>query len=78
MRKLLVANRGEIACRIISSARTLGWQTVAVHSEADARARHVQLADEAFGIGEPAARHSYLRIDRVIEAGVKPHDMHMP
>ena len=68
MRKLLIANRGEIACRIIASARTLGWQTVAVHSQADEGALHVKMADQSVNIGEPAARHSYLRIDKLIEA----------
>ena len=68
MRKLLIANRGEIACRIIASARPLGWQTVAVHSQADVGALHVKMADQSVNIGEPAARHSYLRIDKLIEA----------
>ena len=66
--KLLIANRGEIACRIIRTARRLGIATVAVYSEADADARHVDLADEAYPIGPPLARESYLRIDRIIEA----------
>ena len=66
--KLLIANRGEIACRIIRTARRLGIATVAVYSDADADARHVELADEAYPIGSPPARESYLRIDRIIEA----------
>ena len=65
--KLLIANRGEIACRIIRTARRLGLRTVAVYSEADARARHVTLADEAHLIGPAPARESYLRIDRILE-----------
>ena len=65
---LLVANRGEIACRIFRSARRLGWRTVAVFSDADALARHTREADEAVWIGPPPARDSYLSIERVIAA----------
>jgi len=65
---LLIANRGEIACRVIRTARALGLRTVAVHSQADAHALHVQLADLAVPIGPAPARESYLRIDRLIEA----------
>ena len=66
--KLLIANRGEIACRVIRTARRLGIATVAVHSDADARARHVRLADEAVRIGPAPARESYLSIDAILGA----------
>ena len=66
--KILIANRGEIACRIISTARRLGISTVAVYSDADSNARHVRLADEAVHIGGAAPAESYLRGDRLLEA----------
>ena len=66
--KILIANRGEIACRVIKTARRLGVRTVAVYSEADAGARHVRLADEAVLIGPASARESYLVAHRIIEA----------
>jgi 3-methylcrotonyl-CoA carboxylase alpha subunit len=66
--KILIANRGEIACRVIKTARRLGIRTVAVYSDADANALHVAMADEAVHIGAAPSRESYLRIDRVIAA----------
>ena len=65
--KILIANRGEIACRVAATARRLGVRTVAVHSEADAHARHVQACDEAVCIGAASPRESYLRADRILE-----------
>jgi 3-methylcrotonyl-CoA carboxylase alpha subunit len=67
-RILLIANRGEIACRVIRSARAMGLRTVAVYSEADTGAMHVAEADEAVLLGPARARDSYLNIDRVLEA----------
>src|ERR1700753_2182487 len=66
--KILIANRGEIACRIMRTAKRLGIKTVAVYSEADAGALHVSIADEAVLIGPPPARESYLDIARIIDA----------
>ena len=66
--KILIANRGEIACRIIKTARKMGIATVAVYSEADRHALHVKLADEAVEIGPGPAAQSYLRIDRIVDA----------
>jgi len=66
--KILIANRGEIACRVIRTARRMGIRTVAVYSEADSRALHVRLADEAVAIGPAPPRESYLSMDRILEA----------
>ncbi len=66
--KILVANRGEIACRIIASAKAKGYRTVAVHSEADVDGRHVALADESVLLGPPPPAQSYLDIERIIAA----------
>lgn len=66
--KILIANRGEIACRVAASARRLGVKTVAVYSDADAKAKHVAACDEAVHIGASAPKDSYLRWERIIEA----------
>lgn len=66
--KILIANRGEIACRVIATARKMGIQTVAVYSDADKDARHVKLADEAVRLGPAPSRESYLLGDKIIEA----------
>ena len=66
--KILIANRGEIACRIIHTAKKMGIKTVAVYSTVDNNAKHVQLADEAIWIGEAAPKESYLRADKIIQA----------
>jgi 3-methylcrotonyl-CoA carboxylase alpha subunit len=71
MRKLLIANRGEIACRIIRSARALGIETVAVHSQADRGALHVEMADRAVEIGPPPAAQSYLDAARLLQVAAE-------
>src|SRR5213083_198596 len=70
-KRIVIANRGEIACRIIKTARRMGIETVAVYSEADRDALHVEMADEAVLIGPPAAAESYLVMEKIIEAGRK-------
>jgi 3-methylcrotonyl-CoA carboxylase alpha subunit len=69
-KRLLIANRGEIACRVIRTCRRLGIETVAVYSEADATAQHVRLADHALPIGGPRPQESYLRADAIVEAAL--------
>ncbi len=71
MQKLLIANRGEIACRVIATAKRLGVATVAVYSQVDERARHVELADEAWPIGPAPARDSYLCIDKIVDVAAR-------
>src|ERR1043166_2025661 len=70
---VLIANRGEIAVRVARTARRLGMRVIAVYSEADARALHVRIADEAYLIGPPPARESYLVVDKIIEAAALSH-----
>ena len=70
-RKILIANRGEIACRIIRTAREMGIATVAVYSQADRNAVHVEMADEAVLIGAPPAAESYLVIDKIVESAIE-------
>src|ERR1041385_3055512 len=67
-KRILIANRGEIACRIIKTAHRMGIETVAVYSEADKDALHVEMADSAIAIGPPPAAESYLVIDKIIAA----------
>ena len=67
-KKILIANRGEIACRVIKSARKMGIKTVAVYSDADRNALHVKMADEAVHIGPPPANQSYIVIDKIMDA----------
>src|SRR5690349_24287870 len=66
--KILIANRGEIACRVIRTCKRLGIATVAVYSDADAEALHVREADEAVRIGPPPTAESYLKIDAIVKA----------
>ena len=67
-KKILIANRGEIACRVIKTARRMGIKTVAVYSDADRDALHVEMADEAVHIGPPPSAQSYLQIERIVQA----------
>ena len=70
-KKILIANRGEIACRVIKTAKAMGIQSVAVFSDADRDALHVKLADEAVHIGASAAQESYLVVEKIINAAIK-------
>jgi 3-methylcrotonyl-CoA carboxylase alpha subunit len=70
-KKILIANRGEIACRVAATCKRLGVASVGVYSDADVRAKHVAACDEAVHIGGPAAADSYLRIDRIIDAALR-------
>jgi 3-methylcrotonyl-CoA carboxylase alpha subunit len=70
-KKLLIANRGEIACRVIETARRMGIRTVAIYSDVDKNSRHVRLADEAFGLGGKTSSESYLDIEKVIDCALK-------
>ena len=67
-KKILIANRGEIACRVAATAKRMGIKTVAVYSDADAQAKHVQVCDEAVHIGGSAPKDSYLRWERILQA----------
>src|SRR3569833_1613742 len=67
-KKILIANRGEIACRVIRTAKRMGIKTVAVYSDADARAPHVKMADEGVRLGPPPASESYLKAELIIDA----------
>ena len=67
-KKILIANRGEIACRVIRTTRRMGIKTVAVYSDADARAPHVKMADECVRLGPPPASESYLKAELIIDA----------
>ena len=70
-KKILIANRGEIACRVMRTCKRMGIKTVAVYSDADVGSMHVEMADEAVHIGPPPAAESYLQIDRIVEAAKK-------
>ena len=76
--KILIANRGEIACRVAATARRMGVKTVAVYSDADARAKHVAACDEAVRIGASSPKESYLRWERIIEAAKATGAEHQP
>jgi len=67
LKKILIANRGEIACRVIETCQKMGIRTVAIYSDADRLAKHVKMADEAYNVGPAPTAESYLRIDRILE-----------
>ena len=70
-KKILIANRGEIACRVIRACREMQIATVAVYSDADGDALHVRMADEAYRIGPPPSSESYLRGEKIIDAALR-------
>ena len=70
--KILIANRGEIACRVIRACREMGIATVAVYSDADRDALHVRMADEAYHVGPPPSAESYLRWEKIIDVENQP------
>lgn len=69
--KILIANRGEIACRVMRTAKRMGIKTVAIYSEADARSMHVRMADEAYCVGGPKSQDSYLQMNRILDVALK-------
>jgi hypothetical protein len=69
--KVLIANRGEIACRVIKTCDRLGIRTVAIYSDADAHSKHVRLASEAYNVGPPPSNKSYLNIEKIVEVAKK-------
>jgi acetyl-CoA carboxylase biotin carboxylase subunit len=69
-KKILIANRGEIACRVVRAARELGIKTVAIHSEADRESMHVKIADESICVGPASASESYLNIPSIISSRI--------
>ncbi|MEQ8531159.1 MAG: biotin carboxylase N-terminal domain-containing protein, partial [Imperialibacter sp.] len=71
IKKILIANRGEIALRVMRTAREMGIKTVAIYSEADRKALHVRYADEAFCVGPPPSKESYLKMDTIIDVAKK-------
>ena len=71
LKSVLIANRGEIACRVMRSAKAMGMRTIAVYSDADVNALHVQEADEAWHIGAAAAADSYLKADKILAIAIQ-------
>ena len=67
-KKILIANRGEIACRIIKTCKKLGIETVSIYSDADSQSKHVKLSDETYSLGQSDASNSYLNIEKIIGA----------
>ena len=71
MKRILIANRGEIACRIIKSCKNLGYQSIAVYSDVDKNAKHVRMADEKYHIGPSKSQESYLSYKKIIDVALK-------